>query len=414
MLHKIVTIIYNLLTSAKNSLVYNALFLFLIVSPIVALAFINYTDLDREITKSIIAERRALSVLAATTIRENLDNLKNLGIAYATRPRLIAYIEKGDWESAVGIMAQALQFFPHFDRIVLFDPDGVIKEDLPHAISNVIGQSRADTEWYSGLKRRWKPYVSGVYTRGAEPKIPVVSVVVPIRTIASTTGTTKVIGILQLQVRLDIFSQWATKVDIGPSGIIYIVDQFGRLVYHPKYLNPTAVTDFSSVGIVSKLLNKVGGAEVNYNPIEKEERLAAYEPVSPYGWGVVITQPTGLSFLDKNKQLRNALITYSIMVILAGAMAFLILFSIFVHKKIESEKEALIVELKEALTNIKVLQGLLPICASCKKIRNDKGYWEEMELYIRDHSEADFSHGICPDCIKRLYPQFVKKEFNNE
>jgi hypothetical protein len=405
MLRKIVTIIYNLLTGARSPLLYNALFFSLIVARVVALAFINYTDLDREITKSIMTERRALSVLAAATIRENLDNLQNLGVAYATRPRLIKYIEKGDWKSAAGIMAQALQFFPHFDRVVLFDPNGVIKEDLPHATPSVVGQSRADTEWYGGVKRRWKPYISGVYIRGAEPKIPVVSVVVPIRAISPTTGKTKMIGILQLQVRLDVFSQWANKVDIGPGSIVYIVDQYGRLVYHPRYPAPKAVTDYSSVGIVTKLMNGVGGGEVNYNPIEKEERLAAYEPVSPHGWGVVITQPTELSFLVKNRRLRNALITYSIMIFLAGAMAFLILFSIFDHKRIESEKEMLIIELKDALANIKVLQGLLPICASCKKIRDDKGCWEEMEVYIRDHSEAEFSHGICPQCVEKLYPK---------
>lgn len=62
-------------------------------------------------------------------------------------------------------------------------------------------------------------------------------------------------------------------------------------------------------------------------------------------------------------------------------------------------------ELEEALAQIKSLKGLLPICASCKKIRNDQGFWEQIECYIRDHSEADFSHRICPDCARRLYPE---------
>lgn len=62
-------------------------------------------------------------------------------------------------------------------------------------------------------------------------------------------------------------------------------------------------------------------------------------------------------------------------------------------------------ELEEALSRIKVLSGLLPICASCKKIRKDDGYWQQIEGYIREHSEADFTHSICPDCAKRLYPE---------
>lgn len=79
------------------------------------------------------------------------------------------------------------------------------------------------------------------------------------------------------------------------------------------------------------------------------------------------------------------------------------------RKKAEEERERLIRDLQEALSRIKVLSGLLPICASCKKIRNDQGYWEQIEIYIRDHSEAEFSHGFCPDCMARLYPEYFKQ-----
>jgi PAS domain S-box-containing protein len=76
------------------------------------------------------------------------------------------------------------------------------------------------------------------------------------------------------------------------------------------------------------------------------------------------------------------------------------------RKFAETERERLIGELQDALSKVKLLSGFLPICASCKKIRNDKGYWQQIEAYIRDHSEAQFSHGICPDCSRRLYPDF--------
>jgi len=75
----------------------------------------------------------------------------------------------------------------------------------------------------------------------------------------------------------------------------------------------------------------------------------------------------------------------------------------------ENAKAELIDDLQEALDKVNVLGGLLPICASCKKIRDDKGYWNQIEIYIRDHSEAEFSHGICPDCAKELYPEFYNK-----
>ncbi|MEA3333013.1 MAG: response regulator, partial [Pseudomonadota bacterium] len=73
------------------------------------------------------------------------------------------------------------------------------------------------------------------------------------------------------------------------------------------------------------------------------------------------------------------------------------------------ERQKIQDELQSALSKVKQLSGFLPICASCKKIRDDKGYWNQLESYIRDHSEAEFSHGICPDCAEKLYPELYDK-----
>ena len=74
------------------------------------------------------------------------------------------------------------------------------------------------------------------------------------------------------------------------------------------------------------------------------------------------------------------------------------------RKRIEKEREKLIKELQEALKEIKTLRGILPLCSFCKKIRDDKGYWEQVDVYIHKHSQADISHGICPECMKKHYP----------
>ena len=65
-------------------------------------------------------------------------------------------------------------------------------------------------------------------------------------------------------------------------------------------------------------------------------------------------------------------------------------------------------ELEEALSQVKTLNGMLPICANCKKIRNDSGYWEQIEQYIGTHTEAVFSHSLCPECVTKLYPGLGK------
>jgi len=81
------------------------------------------------------------------------------------------------------------------------------------------------------------------------------------------------------------------------------------------------------------------------------------------------------------------------------------------HKeRLEELVETRTAELKDALARVKTLSGFLPICVSCKKIRDDKGYWTQVEEYLRDHSEVEFSHGLCPDCLKKLYPQIPKLE----
>lgn len=73
------------------------------------------------------------------------------------------------------------------------------------------------------------------------------------------------------------------------------------------------------------------------------------------------------------------------------------------------EQRRLVRDLKKALDEINRLSGFLPICASCKKIRDDSGYWNEVEKYISEHSDAQFSHGLCPECAEKLYPEYFHR-----
>ena len=106
---------------------------------------------------------------------------------------------------------------------------------------------------------------------------------------------------------------------------------------------------------------------------------------------------------------RNHTIIGLISILLVTILVFTIVFyGMYGHKKkanvlLENKNK----ELENAMSRIKILSGLLPICASCKKIRDDHGYWNEVSSYITEHSEAIFSHGICPECIVKLYPDYV-------
>jgi PAS domain S-box-containing protein len=77
------------------------------------------------------------------------------------------------------------------------------------------------------------------------------------------------------------------------------------------------------------------------------------------------------------------------------------------RKRAETELEKKRLQLQKALDEVRTLRGIIPICSYCKEIRDDKGYWNKLEKYISEHSEAQFSHGICDKCMKKLYPQFI-------
>jgi sigma-B regulation protein RsbU (phosphoserine phosphatase) len=76
--------------------------------------------------------------------------------------------------------------------------------------------------------------------------------------------------------------------------------------------------------------------------------------------------------------------------------------------ELQESLEQRISDLETALSQIKTLQGLIPMCASCKKVRDDQGYWQQVEDYLMEHSEAAFSHALCPDCLKKYYPEYEK------
>ncbi len=116
-----------------------------------------------------------------------------------------------------------------------------------------------------------------------------------------------------------------------------------------------------------------------------------------------------LSLLPPLSTWREAFFDSFILMILLSPVFYLFLFRPLIQhiekrKQAEIEREKVINDLQSSLAEIKTLRGILQICASCKKIRDDQGYWEQIEVYIGERSEADFSHSICPKCAKELYP----------
>ena len=132
--------------------------------------------------------------------------------------------------------------------------------------------------------------------------------------------------------------------------------------------------------------------------------LAAYEPVQGLNWGIVAK----IDMSEMRAPFVKAAIISAILgmiAIIAGTIIFIRLTNPLINRLNRT-----VAELEEALDNVNRLSGLLPICASCKKIRDDRGYWTQIESYIKEHSEAEFSHSICPECVRKLYGDLGKKK----
>jgi hypothetical protein len=138
--------------------------------------------------------------------------------------------------------------------------------------------------------------------------------------------------------------------------------------------------------LVSVLRPLLPAGALGPDPVQADIRL----PGRPERWLDLVTTP-----------LRNA------RGILTGHL--IVLRDVTFRQMVEQEKEMLVAALQTALTDVKSLRGLIPMCSCCKKIRDDKGRWQSLELYVQQHSEARFSHGICDDCFEKLYPEIARK-----
>ncbi len=187
------------------------------------------------------------------------------------------------------------------------------------------------------------------------------------------------------------------------SRISFISDAIRRYGYEPEELLDTDI----------------------FNLIHREDRSNALYRVNERRTGTRSTQSFELRLLTKDKRS----VPFEIFNISAQGLyrthkpvesAFLgtqgIARDITERKKAEKEREKLFHELQEAMAEVKTLSGLLPICASCKKVRDDKGYWNQIEEYLETQADVSFSHGICPECLKDLYgnEDWYKEKYQTE
>jgi signal transduction histidine kinase len=329
-----------LLKAAKNNRWIRIGTFVAIVSPVVLIAVFAYNRAYQDLTESTLSRRQSIAYLAASALEQRFSRLTDIGTSLATRVRFRQLVSAEKWDEAIAILKDVREDFPFIDRVFLADLTGTLMADSP-ALPGVRGKNFASRGWYRGVTDKWKPYVSDVYQRAAEPRYNVVATAIPIK-----AEKDKIVGILVLQVQLNALVGWSNSIDLGPAGFVYVVDRKGQLATHPRLPSQGEIVNYASVPVVQKVLRGQSGVETMFNPLEKEERIAAYSPVPGVGWGVIATEPTLTAFARRDENLKRVVILSGFIFFISCALAYVILRTVFGLKQAEEKIQLLNTELQ--------------------------------------------------------------------
>jgi PAS domain S-box-containing protein len=326
----------------------------IVLLPILLLAGYSSFKTHRDLTSQVHSQKLGAASLAATTLKEKLDRLVDLGVSLASRVRFRQLISDRKWSDANDILRSVPRDFPFIDRFFLADLDGTLMADFP-TVAEVRGMNFAERDWYRGVSRDWKPYISEVYRRAAKPQYNVVAAALPIK---SDDG--KLAAILILQLKLESLLEWIKDVDAGAHGAFLIVDRGGKLAARPPIDPQDKIRDFSRHSAVRKAIQGQQGVETLPNS-RGEDELFAYHPVAGYGWAVALQQPAHAAYASRDHSLRLSFITYGLIILLSCALAYLILSVLIRAKEAEEARSqmAAIVEFSDDAILSKTLDGTI-------------------------------------------------------
>ncbi len=285
-----------------------------------------YRTTSASLTDVIFKQRLELAGLSASSLKARLDQVGGVAESFASQDAIRTAVENGRWSDAilqVENLSNNPQYYDSFiDRVILIDTSGTMQSAYPQLYGGVGNQDVAWDEWRTPLTTGGSPfYVTNVYKRLSIPRINVVECVAPI------IANGSLVGFISLQIPISDFSDFGKNVDIGEDGFVYFFDRLGHLVAHPKYSSEGPIVDFSSVPSVQMALQGKSGVGVLYNPIERQERVSAYELIPGYGWGLVAQEPSSEAFAIRDgvlAQIVGVIIIFCLVELGAGTTILLL------------------------------------------------------------------------------------------
>ncbi len=224
--------------------------------PVLIVSSVSYKTQKETLTHEVFSRRQEIAHLSAMLVKERFDRLVDIGVSFATRNRLSEYLEQNQWQEAIQMVRHLPEKMPFIERIFLTDPAGTEMADLPE-LEGAVGKNFAHRDWFLGVTRSHKPYVSEIYQRAAAPQHNVVAVAIPILSEESA-----VLGILVMQLKLDVFYDWARSISVGPGGHIFFMDPKGHVAAHPQFPAQGPIVDFSKVPAIRRVLSRQRGLEI--------------------------------------------------------------------------------------------------------------------------------------------------------
>ncbi|MEK6772281.1 MAG: cache domain-containing protein, partial [Pseudomonadota bacterium] len=242
-------------------------------------AALSYREIDRELTAVALMRRETVAQLTATILAGKFDRLTDVAVSLTTRVRFRELVAAGKWVEAIELMRAVPRDLPLIERLILTDAGGTLRADLP-AIPGARGINLASHEWFQGVRRDRRPYISSAYTRVVVPRLNIFSVAVPVN-----NARGEVTGFLVVQVGVKHLLEWVKTVDFGPEGFVCIVDPKGQAAFHSRYPEREEIADLSATPVVEKLRRGGRGVEITFDRTEGEDSIVAHAAVPGYGWG---------------------------------------------------------------------------------------------------------------------------------
>lgn len=310
----------------KTCLQNSVAFFILISIPITLVLIFSYSYVNRSVTYLTYHDAHQIADDSSVALDEKINSLFALGLSFTTNPRFLKDINEGKWDEANSIVDifKKTDNEEFIDAIFLADNQGVVKTVSPPD-PGVVNKNFSYRDWYNGVTSTGKPYISEVYQRANKPQINIVAVAIPI------IGDNQLIkGSLVFQVSLNHFLDFVKKIPVENGGFSYVVDQKGQIVADSEFASQDKIINSSDITVVEHIHAGLAGVEEIYDPVRKDNFLAAYQPCH-HGWGIVIQQPVSKVFDERQ------LIQFLFLFIFVFNLAINVVFVYLLRRAIEAD-----------------------------------------------------------------------------